>query len=72
MVMVPAWELSRRKKRKKMAKNTDKDLEGYGPDDNEYWVSMARAIGNPVPDYEDDSDLVDENGVFRGRPEDTK
>ncbi len=55
-----------------MAKNTDKDLEGFTPDDNEYWVTMARAIGNPVPDWEDDSDFVDENGFVKPRPEDTK
>jgi hypothetical protein len=55
-----------------MAKNTDKDLEGFTPDDNEYWATMARAIGNPVPDFEDDSEFVDENGVVKPRPEDTK
>jgi hypothetical protein len=41
----------------------------YTEDDPEYWALMARIIGNPVPDYEDDSDEVDENGVYRGKPE---
>jgi hypothetical protein len=38
-------------------------------DDNdpEYWNRMAEIIGNPVPEFEDDSDEVDENGVYRGK-----
>ncbi len=36
--------------------------------DPEYWKLMAEVIGNPVPDPEDDSDVVDENGVYRGKP----
>ena len=65
MAMVLAWELSLRKKRKLMAKNEDKDLQGYTPDDPEYWTLLGRSLGNPVPDYvegEDDG-YIDENGV---------
>ena len=32
-------------------------------DDPEYWVLFAKTIGNPVPEIEDDSEFVDENGV---------
>jgi hypothetical protein len=32
-------------------------------DDPEYWVLFAKTIGNPVPEIEDDSQFVDENGV---------
>ena len=39
----------------------------YTEDDPEYWALMARVIGNPVPDFEDDSDEVDENGVYHGK-----
>jgi hypothetical protein len=42
-------------------------------DDNdpEYWNQMAEIIGNPVPEFEDDSDEVDENGVYHGKPDKT-
>jgi hypothetical protein len=29
---------------------------------------MARSIGNPVPEFEDDSEYVDENGVVKKTP----
>lgn len=35
----------------------------YTMDDPEYWVLFAKTIGNPVPEIEDDSKFVDENGV---------
>lgn len=35
----------------------------YTMDDPEYWVLFAKSIGNPVPEIEDDSKFVDENGV---------
>lgn len=35
----------------------------YTENDPEYWVLFAKTIGNPVPEIEDDSDFVDENGV---------
>ncbi len=35
----------------------------YTMDDPEYWVLFAKTIGNPVPEIEDDSEFVDENGV---------
>jgi len=35
----------------------------YTMDDPEYWVLFAKTIGNPVPEIEDDSQFVDENGV---------
>jgi len=35
----------------------------YTVDDPEYWVLFAKSIGNPVPEIEDDSKFVDENGV---------
>jgi hypothetical protein len=38
-------------------------INGYTPDDLEYWEAIADTIGNPVPEYEDDSEYVDENGV---------
>ena len=41
-------------------KNTSDD------NDPEYWNQMAEIIGNPVPEFEDDSDEVDEDGVYRG------
>lgn len=38
-------------------------LNGYTPDDLEYWEAIADTVGNPVPEYDDDSEYVDENGV---------
>lgn len=38
-------------------------LGGYTEDDPEYWAILAKIIGNPVPEYEDDSEFIDENGV---------
>lgn len=38
-------------------------INGYTPDDLEYWEAIADTVGNPVPEYEDDSEYVDENGV---------
>ena len=44
-------------------KKTPGSLGGFNEDQIEYWESLADSIGNPVPDYEDDSEFVDENGV---------
>jgi hypothetical protein len=38
-------------------------LNGYTPDDLEYWEAVADTIGSPVSEYEDDSEYVDKNGV---------
>jgi hypothetical protein len=53
---------------KKPNKNED-SIQGYTKDDPEYWALMARSLGNPVPEYEDDSEYVDENGVVKKSPE---
>jgi hypothetical protein len=47
-----------------MADNMD-TIDGYTEDDPEYWVRLARTIGNPVPDEQDgdDSEFVDETGT---------
>lgn len=41
-------------------------LGGYTQDDPEYWVILAKIVGNPLVEIEDDSDVVDENGVAKG------
>jgi hypothetical protein len=46
-----------------MSKEKPDALGGYTENDPEYWAIMAKIIGNPVPEYEDDSEFVDENGV---------
>jgi hypothetical protein len=46
-----------------MSKEKPDMLGGYTENDPEYWALLAKVIGNPVPDYEDDSEFVDENGV---------
>jgi hypothetical protein len=46
-----------------MSKEKPDTLGGYTENDPEYWALMAKIIGNPVPEYEDDSEFVDENGV---------
>lgn len=35
----------------------------YTMDDPEYWVLFAKTIGNSVPELEDDSEFIDENGI---------
>jgi hypothetical protein len=42
----------------------DTDLDGFTSDDPEYWTLMARAVGNPVPDYVEgeDAEFVDDEG----------
>lgn len=35
----------------------------YTENDPEYWALFAKTLGNPAPDYEDDSEFVDENGI---------
>lgn len=40
-------------------------LGGYTQDDPEYWVILAKIVGNPLVEIEDDSDSVDENGVVK-------
>jgi hypothetical protein len=46
-----------------MSGNNPDSLGGYTEDDPEYWALLAKIIGDPVPEYEDDSEFVDENGV---------
>jgi hypothetical protein len=46
-----------------MSKEIPDVLGGYTENDPEYWTLLAKIIGNPVPEYEDDSEFVDENGV---------
>ena len=46
-----------------MSEDNSDNLGGYTEDDPEYWAILAKIIGNPIPDYEDDSEFVDENGV---------
>jgi hypothetical protein len=46
-----------------MSKEKPDMLGGYTENDPEYWTLLAKIIGNPVPDYEDDSEFVDEDGV---------
>ena len=46
-----------------MSKEKPDALGGYTENDLEYWALLAKIIGNPVPEYEDDSEYVDENGV---------
>lgn len=46
-----------------MSKKNPDVLGGYTENDPEYWALLAKIIGNPVPEYEDDSEFVDENGV---------
>jgi hypothetical protein len=48
---------------KKKPSSSDDSIQGFTKDDPEYWALMARSLGNPVPEYEDDSEYVDENGV---------
>jgi hypothetical protein len=35
----------------------------YTENDPEYWTLFAKTVGNSVPELEDDSDFVDEDGV---------
>jgi hypothetical protein len=44
-------------------------LGGYTQDDPEYWVLLAKIVGNPLVEIVDDSDVVDENGVAKGEPD---
>jgi hypothetical protein len=44
-------------------KSMPETLNGYTPDDLEYWEAVADTIGSPVSEYEDDSEYIDENGV---------
>ena len=46
-----------------MIENNSDAVGGYTEDDPEYWAILAKIIGNPVPEYEDDSEFIDENGV---------
>jgi hypothetical protein len=48
---------------KTMSEDNLDTLGGYTEDDPEYWAILAKIIGNPVPEYEDDSEFIDENGV---------
>lgn len=55
---------------KQPKQNLDLDtLGGYTQDDPEYWVLLAKIVGNPLVEIEDDSDVVDENGVAKGEPD---
>lgn len=38
-------------------------LVAYSKTDIRYWEALADADPNNIPDYEDDSEYVDENGV---------
>lgn len=46
-----------------MADKNEDTIGGYTKKDPEYWALLARSIGNPVPEYEDDSEYVDDKGV---------
>jgi hypothetical protein len=52
----------------KEPKKNEDTIGGYTKDQPEYWALMARSIGNPVPEFEDDSEYVDENGVVKKTP----
>jgi hypothetical protein len=52
---------------KKVDLNLD-TLGGFTMDDPEYWVLLAKIVGNPLVEIEDDSEFVDENGVVRDVP----
>jgi hypothetical protein len=41
-------------------------LGGYTQDDPEYWVLLAKIVGNPLVEIEDDSEFVDETGTVKG------
>jgi hypothetical protein len=41
-------------------------LGGYTQDDSEYWVILAKIVGNPLVEIEDDSESVDETGTVKG------
>jgi hypothetical protein len=41
-------------------------LGGYTQDDPEYWVILAKIVGNPLVEIEDDSEFVDETGTVKG------
>jgi hypothetical protein len=40
-------------------------LGGYTQDDPEYWVLLAKIVGNPLVEIEDDSEFVDETGTVK-------
>lgn len=40
-------------------------LGGYTQDDPEYWVILAKIVGNPLVEIEDDSEFVDETGTVK-------
>ena len=42
-------------------------LGGYTQDDPEYWVILAKIVGNPLVEIEDDSDVVSEDGIVKGQ-----
>jgi hypothetical protein len=48
-----------------MAISLGDSINGYTPDQPEYWTLMAKTIGNPIPDEQDgdDSKFIDENGT---------
>jgi hypothetical protein len=41
-------------------------LGGYTQDDSEYWVLLAKIVGNPFVEIEDDSEFVSEDGTVKG------
>lgn len=44
----------------------------YTMDDPEYWVLFAKTIGNPDPEMEDFSNIIDEDGfVIADKAEDS-
>lgn len=47
----------------KKPKSNEDSIQGFTKDDPEYWALMARSIGNPVPEFEDDSEYVNDKGV---------
>lgn len=56
--------MATKKSEDKASKATESvEKKQYTEDDPEYWALMARSLGNPVPDFEDDSEFVDKNGV---------
>lgn len=42
-------------------------LGGYTQDDPEYWVLLAKIVGNPLVEIEDDSEFVSEDGTVKGQ-----
>jgi hypothetical protein len=40
-------------------------LGGYTQDDPEYWVILAKIVGNPLVEIEDDSEFVSEDGTVK-------